>query len=430
MIPHTEAEMHVLGAMLGKQAVIDDVMEIIEPADMHAPKHEVIYQAILSLRARGDAVDPLTVGAHLTTVGQLAQAGGAPYLHELYATPPTLSNAPFYARIVYEHAVRRRLYAAGTRIAQLAASGEGDVDELAEMCRGELDVARRATATTRYVSDTIDETLDALERPSLATETPWSDLNSILKGWRPGGLYVVGARPGIGKTIVGVQAAIGLAAHGHVAFASLEMPEAELHQRIIAHQASVHIGRMDARTLTEGDWSRIATHRGDLANLPISIDDRGTVTVAEVRSHARTVSRRGPLAGVVVDYLQLMASPRGDRRPRHEIVADYSRQLKLLAKEMSCPVIALSQLNRASEARQDKRPSLADLRESGAVEQDADVVLLLHEHEEDETAIDVLIAKNRHGARGSVELTRLGWYSRMEPRAWSPSRVIDRRSAS
>ncbi|RHA38705.1 replicative DNA helicase [Cellulomonas rhizosphaerae] len=425
-IPHDEAEKHILGSLLNRPALVSDVVEIVQPADMYAPRHEVIYRSIITMDARGLAIDPLTVGEYLTGTGELAAAGGALYLADLYATPPATSNAPYYARIVAEHATRRRLHAAGTRIVQLSASGEGDVAEIVEQSRAEVDaVSATAAATVTYVGDTIDDTLDALEQPSPATPTPWTDLNDIIGGWRPGALYVVGARPGIGKTIVGIEAAIGLAERGHVAFSSLEMPRDELMHRILAHQALVPINRMDSRTLTDDDWRKIAGVRAAIGAMTVAIDDRGAVTTTDVRAHARTVSRRGPLVAVIVDYLQLMASPRGERRPRHEVVADYSRQLKLLAKELACPVIALSQLNRASENRQDKRPSLADLRESGAVEQDADVVLLLHEHEEDDTAIDVLIAKNRHGARGSVELTRRGWFSRMDTAQWSPTRALN-----
>jgi len=242
--------------------------------------------------------------------------------------------------------------------------------------------------------------------------TPWADLNHIIGGWRPGGLYIMGARPGVGKTLMGVNAAVGLAAHGHVALNSLEMGRREVHERILSAQASIDMGRITRHKLTEDDWGKIAHYRPSLQGLPLSIDDRSTVGVTDIKSHARSVARRGHLAGIVVDYLQLMSTPRGDKRPRHEVIGEISRGLKILAKELDVPIIALSQLNRAS-TQGDRRPTMADLPESGSLEQDSDVVLLLHVEEDDPSTMHVGVPKNRQGATGAFELVRNGHYARL-----------------
>lgn len=422
------AERSVIGSMLlpGKVAerATDEVMEILTGADFASPRHETIFETIARMRRAGEhSNDPVAVAARLSEAGDLQRVGGAPYLHTLMSTPATAANAAFHARIVAKRAVLRRLANAAMRIRQLATT-DGDANEAVEAARAEVDACTRAVADIALVSDRIDASLDALEQPQTAVPTPWPDLNGLIRGWRPGALYVIGARPGVGKSIAAVQAAIDLVPHGHVAFSSLEMPERELHYRMVAALAEVPLGRLDGHEVTQADWNKIAAARQRMAALRISIDDRSTVTPTDIRSHARSLARKGPLAGVIVDYLQLMSAPAADaRKPRHEVVAGFSRSLKLLAKELDVPVIALSQLNRASMGRDDKRPTLADLRESGSVEQDADVVLLLHEDEKAETNVQMLVAKNRHGARGAVELERKGWYSRLDARRWSPSRA-------
>ena len=228
------------------------------------------------------------------------------------------------------------------------------------------------------------------------------------------------------NTVVGLQAAYGLAHTGPVAVSSLEMPQREVHSRLLAHAGQVPLGALNGMSQPTGaDWDRIRRAAEHLRTLPISVDDRSSVTVLDVTTHARLLARHGQLAGVVVDYLQLMSAPRGDRRSRQEVVAEQSRQLKILAGELDCPVIALSQLNRQSEARGDGRPTLADLRESGAIEQDADVVVLLHVPTEggapDESRLDALVAKNRHGRTGGIRLARSGATATVSDLEWRPA---------
>lgn len=415
-------ERALIGIAMAKPAAIDGID--VDVADFGTPANAAVWRIINRLRERGEPTDPVSVIAAVeTTRGSELDLRpvDALWIHQVYSEAPLSSLADRYARLVVDYATRRRLRALFTRGDQMLSEIE-DAAEVVEMLRGELDAVTRGTADVRLVGETITETLDAISQPSSAIPTPWDALNDLIRGWRPGALYIVAARPGVGKSIIAIDAALGLAQHGYVGINSLEMPETELHGRLIANVAQVHVGRIDGRTLTGTDWDKISGKMPDLSGLRISIDDRSAISLTDVKSHARTLSRKGPVAAMVVDYLQLMEASAGDRRPRHELIASYSRGLKVLAKEMNIPVIALSQLNRGPEQRADKRPSLGDLRESGAIEQDADVVLLLHEgNPNDETDLDVLVAKNRHGARGDFKVIREGWYSRMQSRRWSPS---------
>jgi len=250
-------------------------------------------------------------------------------------------------------------------------------------------------------------------------------VNDLIGGLRPGALYVVAARPSVGKSVVALNLAQELTKHGSVAFSSLEMSNNDVQIRAVSADLNLNVSKLIERNLDAGDWAKIRDRRATWANVPLFVDDRSGVSITDIKRFARSVNRRKPLAGIVVDYLQLMTQPHGDKRPRHEFVADMSRQLKVLAMDMQVPVIALSQLNRASEARQDKMPMLSDLRESGAVEQDADVVILLHREIMGETRDDMsmLVAKNRHGATGLAELTFWGHYSKCLDKGVIPRQI-------
>ncbi|WHP18820.1 DnaB-like helicase C-terminal domain-containing protein [Cellulomonas sp. ES6] len=417
-------ERAVIGLAMAKPGIVDGLD--VDVADFGTPANAAVWRVITRLRDRGEPTDPASVVAAVETTRGTdmdLNAVDALWIHQVYSEAPIAALGDRYARLVADYAARRRLGALFIRGNQMLSEVE-NAAEIVEILRGELDAVTRGTAAVRLVGDTIADTLDAIAQPSAAIPTPWSDLNDLIRGWRPGALYVVAARPGVGKSIVAIDAALGLAEHGYVAINSLEMPETELHGRLLANLAEVPVGRIDGRALQEADWARISRRMDILTGLRISIDDRSGISLTDVKSHARTLSRRGPVSGLVVDYLQLMEAAPGDRRPRHELIASYSRGLKVLAKEMNIPVIALSQLNRGPEQRQDKRPSLGDLRESGAIEQDADVVLLLHETNlNDDTELDVIVAKNRHGARGDFQVVRRGWYSRIDQKGWTPHRT-------
>lgn len=428
-LPHEDVEKDVLGALMHTPRAIEEVTSVVEAGDFYAPRHELVYAAITALHSKGVGVDPVTVAAELARRGDLAQAGGLPYLADLYAAPPTTANVGYYARLVRDQAVQRRLHAAGTRIAQLAESGEGDIDELVEHARAEVDAVSRATAATGWVASSIDDTIEELDAPAVFFPTPWDALNTVIGGWAPGRLYVLGARPAVGKSLVAINAATHIAQHRPVALNTLEMSEYEVHLRIIANLASVNLTHLIEHRLTPDDWDRVSRARARIADLRLSVDDRPEITTTEVASHARTTARQAgePLGAVVVDYLQLMSAKTGRRREhenRQQEVAAFSRSLKILARTQACPVIALSQLNRTAEGRADRRPTMSDLRESGALEQDADVVILLHVDEDDPSTLHVAIPKNRHGETKSFELQRIGHFARITNQVWTPTSAL------
>lgn len=406
------AEQSVLGAMLLSREAIQDAAELLTGADFYQPRHETIFRTITATHAAGKPVDAVTVTDALMTEGEINRVGGPAYLHELTATVPAVSSAAYYAGIVARAATLRRLAAAGRKIQQLAVEG-GDEAELVELARREIDATSKATTTTvQSFGETIDVMLGRLDEKPNHVPTPWQGLNEIIGGLRPGGLYVVGARPAVGKSVVALQMAKALTGSGSVAFCSLEMSEADVQMRAVSADLRINLRRLVERDLTANDWAKIRDRRAAWEHVPLFVTDNSGMTPTDVKRFARSVHRRKPLAGVVVDYLQLMSPPAGDKRPRHEFVADCSRQLKILAMDMGVPVIALSQLNRSGEGRQEKQPQLTDLRESGAIEQDADVVILLHREIMGEMRGDLkmLVAKNRHGSTNVAELDFYGHY--------------------
>jgi replicative DNA helicase len=425
------AEQSVLGAMLISRDAISEVADILDGGDFYQPAHDLIYRTILEVNGAGKPVDAITINDALSKAGEISRAGGPTYTHELARLVPSASAGAYYAEIVASAATRRRLTAAGRKIQELAGSG-GDVDELVEASRREVDQTSRASGSAVLsFGETIDTMLSTLDEEINHRPTPWNALNDVIGGLRPGALYVVGARPSVGKSVVALNLAQGLAAHGSVAFSSLEMSNNDVQIRAVSADLNLDVARLIERNLTPSDWGKIRDRRAAWGNVPLFVDDRSGVTITDIKRFARSVNRRKPLAGVIVDYLQLMAQPHGDKRPRHEFVADMSRQLKIMAMDMEVPVIALSQLNRASEARNDKMPMLSDLRESGAVEQDADVVILLHREIMGDTKNDLsmLVAKNRHGATGLASMQFWGQYSKALDCGVTPQSEARRRAA-
>lgn len=416
------AEQSVLGAMMLSRDAIADIADVLDGRDFYRPIHETIYRTILKLRAASAPVDAITVNDELARAGETGTPGGAGYTHQLVQACPSPGAGTYYAGIITTAATRRRLNAAGQKIQQMASSG-GDIDELVEAARREVDLTSKATGTAVLsFGETIDVMLKGLDEAVNHHPTPWAALNQIIGGLRPGALYVVGARPSVGKSVVALNLAKGLTPHGSVAFSSLEMSNSDVQIRAVSGDLNIDVKRLIERDLTPEDWGKIRERRAAWERVPLFVDDRSGVTITDIRRFARSVNRRQPLAGLVVDYLQLMSQPHGDKRPRHEFVADMSRQLKIMAMDMQIPVIALSQLNRASEQRQDKMPVISDLRESGAVEQDADVVILLHREIMGPSRGDLkmLVAKNRHGSTGVADLQFWGHYSKALDQGVSP----------
>ena len=396
------AEVAVLGSVLLTNGdALDDLA--LTGDDFTDGRNGEMFDVMRSMRVEGVAVDTVTFVAELERRGTVDRlAGGAAALWSLTDQVPTAHNVGFYADIVHQSGVRRRVKEFGVRVAQ-SADGEGDLNAFMDWARTDLDAAFGMTERqVRFMTETLLTTVETMTDDVSQVPSPWRTLNASIGGFRPGGLYVFGARPGVGKTAIGLQVAMKLAERGTVAFCSLEMPERDLHLRAISQGADIPLtDLLHAKGMSTWHWSRIAQWRAQTP-LQIAFDDRSGTSVFDVRSFARSVHRQRPLSGVVVDYLQLMTDKRDI--PRHEKVADMSRQLKILARDLDVPVIALSQLNRSSEARSDKKPQLSDLRESGAIEQDADVVVLLHrEMEAKDDASDELlmhVAKNRQGPGG------------------------------
>jgi len=409
--PHDmQAEMSAAGAAILSAAALADVTALVPPAGWYSPRHGVILAAAQAVVDRGEGLDPVTVTAELDRRGQLTRVGGAPYLHTLVATVPTTANAGYYAEIVAEKAALRRVIQAGRRLVQIGSSPVGDSLAAVELARAELDRVTAAPVTDEDWSTLLDRVVDSYDDevdPGLPT--PWPDLDDIIGGLAPGTLTVIGARPGGGKSIALANIAAHTAAGGIPTLVhSLEMPSAELVHRIIAAEANVEYRALHSHRLTDWDWPRVRKAQSAMRDLPLHIDDRSTITVEQIRATARSL---GDLGLIAVDYLQLVQGPDA-RAPREQQVAGVSRGLKLLARDLHAPVVVAAQINRAATTGAG-RPQLSHLRESGAIESDADLVILLHRDPERPGEVDADIAKHRHGATGVVSLQWAGHYARL-----------------
>ena len=421
------AEQSVLGAMLLSKDAIADVIESLREIDFYKPAHATIYGAILDIYGRGEPADAITIANYLSKTGVLANIGGAAYVHTLVASVPTAANAAYYARIVTERAILRRLVEAGTRIAQMGYSGDAEVDSLVDKAQTEVYeiTARRTSEDYLPLSDIIPNTLTELEAIEgnggvmVGVPTGFSGLDEVTHGLHPGQLIIVAARPAIGKSTLGLDLARSASIkHGLTsAIFSLEMSRNEIVMRLLSAEAQVSLGNMRAGTLGEAEWQRLATKVGQVNDAPLFIDDSPNMTMMEIRAKARRLKQRFDLKLIILDYMQLMSSGRKVESRQVE-VSEFSRSLKLLAKELEIPIVAISQLNRGPEQRQDKRPMLSDLRESGSLEQDADMVILLHREDfyERESPrageADFILAKHRNGPTTTVVTAFQGHYSR------------------
>ena len=421
------AEQSVLGGMLLSKDAIADVVEVIRSDDFYRPAHGAIYDVILDLYGRGEPADAVTVASELQKAGEIVRIGGAPYLHTLVSKVPTASNAGYYARIVREQAILRRLVEAGTRITQMGYAGAGDVDDIVDRAQAEVyDVTERRTAEDYMpLRDIMNDAMNEIEAISnrggemIGVPTGFAELDRYTNGLHPGQLIILAARPAIGKSTLGLDICRSASIkHGltSVIF-SLEMSRTEITMRLLSAEAQVPLHHMRSGTMGVADWTKLAAKMGTVSDAPLFIDDSPNMTLMEIRAKCRRLKQRHDLRLVVVDYLQLMTS--GKRvESRQQEVSEFSRSLKLLAKELDVPVIAISQLNRGPEQRTDKKPMLSDLRESGSLEQDADMVVLLHREDfyEKESPrageADFIMAKHRNGPTATVTVAFQGHYSR------------------
>jgi len=370
------AEQSVLGGMLLSKDAIADVVEVLRGHDMYRPAHETIYEAILDLYGRGEPADPLTVADELKKRGELGRIGGAPYLHTLVSSVPTAANAGYYAEIVRERAVLRRLVEAGMRIVQMGYGGDGDADDIVDRAQAEVYgvTDRRTSDDYLPLGDIMEGTLDEIEAigsrggQMVGVPTGFADLDALTNGLHPGQLVVVAARPAIGKSTLGLDISRTAAIRHQLTTVmfSLEMSRNEITMRLLSAEGRVPLHHMRSGQMTDDDWNRIARRTGEVSSAPLFIDDSPNMTMMEIRAKCRRLKQRHDLRLVVIDYLQLMTSGK-KVESRQQEVAEFSRALKLLAKELDLPVVAISQLNRSAEQRQDKKPMLADLRESGCV---------------------------------------------------------------
>ena len=409
------AEQSVLGGMLLSKDAIADVVEIIKERDFYRPAHELIYDAILDLYGRGDPADPVTVVAELTKRGDIARAGGAPYLHTLISSVPTAANAGYYARIVRDRAILRRLVEAGTKIVQLGYSEEGDVDDAVDSAQAEVYQVTESRMSEDYIqlSQLLPAALDEIEAISAGVTregvmTGFKDLDALTNGFHAGNMVVLAARPGVGKSTLGLD----IARHASIkngdtsVIFSLEMSRSEITMRMLSAEARVGLNNIRSGSLSDEEWGRLAKRMGEISEAPLFIDDSANLSLMEIRAKARRLKQRHNLKLIVIDYLQLMTSGKKVENRQQE-VSEFSRNLKLLAKELNVPIVAISQLNRSPEQRSDKKPMLSDLRESGSIEQDADVVILLHRDEMYDSQsrsgeADLIVAKHRNGQTRTI----------------------------
>lgn len=441
--PHSvEAEQSVIGGLLLENEALDKVADILTANDFYRHDHKAIFQHIVKLIEHNRPADIVTVAESLESTAELSGIGGIAYLGALAQSTPTAANIRRYAEIVHERAVMRQLVVVGSGIAESAYAPNGrDAQQLLDEAEAKIfQIAEGGKKSSQgfvdikvllpQVADRIDQ-LFSRDNPSDVTGVPtgFTDLDSMTSGMQGGDLIIVAGRPSMGKTAFSLNMAenVALDTGLPVAVFSMEMASTQLAMRMIGSVGRLDQHRMRTGKLEDEDWEKLTTALGKLNEAPIFIDEGAGLSSFDVRARARRLHRQtGKLGLIVVDYLQLMAAPAGRQgENRATEISEISRSLKALAKELDCPVVALSQLNRSVEQRPDKRPVMSDLRESGAIEQDADVILFIYRDEvynpdsPDKGTAEIIIAKQRNGPIGRVRLTFIGQHTRFENYAGS-----------
>jgi replicative DNA helicase len=426
--PHNlDAEQSVLGAMLESKEAIANVIEILQTDDFYRPQHAEIFETILALYGKGEAVDAITVADELGRRGTLESIGGKPAIHGLLEAYPTASSAVYYARIVDEHATLRRLVDAGNRVQEIGFEMPEDVPAAVDQAESIIyEVGdRRLRDDIKHIHPLLKQSMIDIETlnergeniTGLASGFP--DLDDMTAGFQPSNLIIVAARPSMGKSSLLCDFALASAVRQRqpVVIFSLEMGRQEVVGRFLSSEAKVDSQRLRKGTLQEQDWPRLSQALGKLAEAPIYIDDSANITLMEMRAKCRRLKAKHGLGLIIIDYLQLMQSPKKSENRQQE-VSEISRSLKILARELEVPVLCASQLNRGVEYRSDKRPMLGDLRESGAIEQDSDIVMFLYRDEvynpdtDARGEAELIIAKHRNGPTGKLQLAFLSQYTK------------------
>ena len=425
-----EAEQAVLGAIFLEPSSLTLASEILLPEDFYRGAHQRIFDAMLKLTDKGEAVDLITVTEELAAAKLLEDIGGISYLSELAGSAPTAANIAYYAKIVEEKSILRRLIRTATEIAQEGYNREDEVDSLlSEAEKSIMEVSQKKNSGAfHHIKDVLFRTYDNIETlhnrvgDVTGVATGFAELDKITAGFQRNDLIIVGARPSMGKTAFALNIAQNVATKTgeNVAIFSLEMGAEQLVMRMLCSEGNIDAQRLRTGSLTEEDWGKLTMAMGSLSNAGIFIDDTPGVRVQDIRSKCRRLKQeQGGLGMIMIDYLQLiLGSGRTSSDNRQQEVSEISRSLKQLARELEVPVIALSQLSRGVEQRQDKRPMMSDIRESGSIEQDADIVAFLYRDDyydkesENKNIIEIIIAKQRNGPTGTVSLAFVKEYNK------------------
>lgn len=439
---NVEAEQAVLGSIFRSPDAVIEAMEYVEPRDFYRRNHQLIFQAMVDLNENNATIDALTIANQLDKKGQLEDVGGRQYLAELAVSAPTSRNLSFYAQIVEEKSILRRLIDTADNISKKSYEQSDEVaDIIDEAERDILQVAGNRNAQGfQHIGNVIQDNLVDIDQLFKNDEqitglsTGYQELDNITAGLHSDELIIIAARPGVGKTAFALNLAqnIGTKTDETVAIFSLEMSSSQLVNRMLCAEGTIDANNLRTGNLTDEEWDNLIIAAGSLSEANVYIDDTPGIRTAEIRAKCRRLAKENNGIGlIVIDYLQLIEGSSG-KENRQQEVSEISRQLKRLAKELSVPVVALSQLSRSVESRQDKRPILSDLRESGSIEQDADIVGFLYREdyyrdedgEEDESAsdniVEVIIEKNRSGARGTIELLFLKEYNKFSSISYIP----------
>jgi replicative DNA helicase len=427
------AEQAVLASILVEDKSIDKVLPILTPEDFYHPFNKHIYKHLLELHNNNKPLDIVTLSASLNETGEMDKAGGMEYVSSLVSILPNASNIVYYAEIVKDKSLLRHLIKTSSDISEKAYNYSGNVTELVDEAEKRIfSLAEyKVKKDVAFVGDILKTTIENLELlynnkdEITGVPTGFTDLDKMINGMQNSDLIIIAGRPAMGKTAFALNVALNSAriSNSSVAVFSLEMSSQQLVQRLLSSEARVDASKLRSGRLNERDWTHLTAVSGDIDQLKIFIDDTPAINITELRAKCRRLKREHDLNMVIIDYLQLMSG--GKIENREQQISEISRSLKALAKELDIPVIALSQLNRSVEGRNDKRPLPSDLRESGAIEQDADIIIFLyrdevyHKDTKEPGVAEIIIAKHRHGPTGVVKLTFIKEYTRFEDMAYT-----------